>query len=86
MSELSHLKWRCRRGTKELDLILNKYLDEYYSAPESSVDEASKGAFKELLNLEDPILYAMLLGDIEPENAAQKTLLQTLRTMHSINE
>lgn len=85
MSELSHLKWRCRRGTKELDIIMNKYLDEHYANPESSADEASRKAFKELLDLEDPILYAMLLGDIEGENAAQKELLQTLRDMHSVS-
>ncbi|CAA6810226.1 MAG: Unknown protein [uncultured Thiotrichaceae bacterium] len=86
MSELSHLKWRCRRGTKELDLIMNKYLDEHYADPNSSADEASRGAFKELLNLEDPTLYAMLLGDIEGENAAQIALLQTLRDMNSVSK
>lgn len=85
MSELSQLKWRCRRGTKELDLILNQYLEDYYANPASSADDASRAAFITLLDLEDPTLYALLLGDIESQDAVQQALIDTLRTINSVS-
>lgn len=79
MSELSQLRLRCRRGMKELDIVLNKYLDRFDSKP-YQVEEASiRAAFQELLLLEDSDLYAMLLGHIEPKNTWQAVVLQKLR-------
>ena len=31
MAEMSRLRWMCRRGMKELDVVLTRYLDERYS-------------------------------------------------------
>lgn len=86
MTELSQLRWRCRRGVKELDVVLNHYLDTFYRTTNEqgeevinpALDKAEKTAFKELLDLEDPILYAMLLGNIVPEDAAQQRVLAKL--------
>ena len=30
-----YLQWRCRRGTKELDVILTRYLEKKYKLPSS---------------------------------------------------
>jgi len=57
MSEYSQLKWQCRRGVKELDLLLTDYLEHHY--PVASKNE--KTAFKQLLTLEDPVLFTLLL-------------------------
>ena len=86
MTELSQLRWRCRRGVKELDVVLSHYLDTFYKASNEqgeeiinpALDETEKMAFKELLDLEDPILYAMLLGTIMPNNPAQQVVLDKL--------
>ncbi|WP_069469872.1 FAD assembly factor SdhE [Candidatus Marithrix sp. Canyon 246] len=51
------LKWRCRRGMKELDVLLTQYLEQNY-------DKASKKqqqAFENLLKLSDYDLYALLI-------------------------
>lgn len=51
------LKWRCRRGMKELDVLLLQYLEQHY-------DKASKQeqqAFENLLKLSDYDLYALLI-------------------------
>ncbi len=80
MSELSKLKWHCRRGVKELDIVLNGYLDFYFNNENEDPMEAD---FKALLELEDPILYAMLLGDIEPASAQQEHILKRLRNLKS---
>ncbi len=82
MSESSQLKWRCRRGVKELDVALCFYMDTHYK--KASREEIS--TFKQLLNLEDPILYSMLLGDIKADDNKQKELLIKLRHCGSVNK
>ena len=52
------LLWRCRRGMKELDILLERYV-------RSQVGEASpqdRGSLKELLELPDPVLADYLFG------------------------
>ena len=33
MPQLGRLRWRCRRGMKELDILLARYVDERFAAP-----------------------------------------------------
>ncbi len=79
MSELSKLRWHCRRGIKELDIILEKYLAQSYP----SADQNEQKAFRELLNLEDPLLFAMLLDHEQPVDPAQIELLHKLKHLFS---
>ena len=77
MSELSRLRWLCRRGMKELDVVMTQYLDARYEI----ASEVEKESFKHLLDMQDPDLYALLLGqEICPNNDIQ-SLLVTLRTL-----
>jgi antitoxin CptB len=61
MDELARLKWQCRRGTKELDFLLNRYLENGYLV----ADDREKALFVELLGLEDDVLIGVLMGDFE---------------------
>ncbi len=63
MNELARLKWQCRRGTKELDLMLKKYLETGYLL----ADDEEKVLFVELLKLEDDELTGVLMGDRKPD-------------------
>jgi antitoxin CptB len=57
-TEDGRLRWRCRRGMKELDILLTRYLDERYGmAPADEQD-----AFRRLLEIQDPVIYAYCLG------------------------
>ncbi|MCX7068923.1 MAG: succinate dehydrogenase assembly factor 2 [Methylococcales bacterium] len=56
MNELAKLKWQCRRGMKELDLLLENYLATDYLL----ADTAEKARFVELLALEDDELLVVL--------------------------
>jgi antitoxin CptB len=56
------LRWRCRRGMKELDLLLTRYLDERYGAAPAHEQEA----FRRLLETQDPLIYAYCLGSEQP--------------------
>lgn len=60
-SERARLRWLCRRGMKELDELLGRFLEaDYDTAP-----AAIRAAFARLLELPDPELYALLTGRIE---------------------
>ena len=62
MSEESRLRWQCRRGMRELDELLVRYLDECY--PQDN--DADKAAFREVLELADPVLNGYLLQRQRP--------------------
>jgi antitoxin CptB len=55
--ELARLKWQCRRGSLELDLLVQRYVDTVYLY----ANEAQQAQFDELLKLEDEALMAVLI-------------------------
>ena len=59
------LRWRCRRGMRELDAALVAYLDNHYS--EAAWDE--KAAFCALLDMPDPDIMRLVAGQPSANNA-----------------
>ena len=78
VEKLSPLKWQCRRGVKELDIVLSHYLEQNYL----SANKQEQTAFKQLLELEDPILFDLLLGNTLTNNEAQQGLIKKLRLVN----
>jgi antitoxin CptB len=62
MSEMNRLRWKCRRGTLELDLVLQRFLECDYAL----LDPVSKQAFETLLLSGDEELWAMVSGELPP--------------------
>jgi antitoxin CptB len=62
LAEAGRLRWRCRRGMKELDILLTRYLDERYGAAPAEEQEA----FRHLLESQDPLIFAYFLGQERP--------------------
>jgi antitoxin CptB len=62
--EVRRLEWRCRRGMKELDFLLVRYLRARYV--QAASDERSD--FVDFLELPDPDLARYLIGGDVPEN------------------
>jgi len=60
VTDLGRLRWRCRRGMKELDVLLTRYVDERYAASSA----AEQQAFERLLNEPDPLIHAYFLGRV----------------------
>lgn len=79
MGENSRLRWLCRRGMKELDLLMTRYLDTQYSR----ASEIEKQSFRDLLALPDPDLYSLLLGREAAATRRIESLAQTIRKMAS---
>ena len=60
--DFGKLRWRCRRGMKELDVLLARYMDEHFR----SASTAEQDAFRQLLETQDTVLYAYCLGSKRP--------------------
>ncbi|MDE2296292.1 MAG: succinate dehydrogenase assembly factor 2 [Gammaproteobacteria bacterium] len=72
--ELGRLRWRCRRGTREIDELLRGYLDaEFESAP-----AAEQAAFRRLLEAPDPTILAYCLGGVRPAAADLAALVDRI--------
>jgi antitoxin CptB len=69
------LLWRCRRGMKELDLLLVGWLERQFDG----ASEAARGQFEALLELPDPQIAGYLLGR-EPPPAQLAALVEAIRT------
>ncbi len=66
--DTSRLRWRCRRGMLELDLVLQGFLSSSFS----SLNADDQARFELLLELPDPDLCAYLLRRDEPKNHETK--------------
>lgn len=59
---LARLRWRCRRGMRELDELLQRYLEQRYPYAR----EIERRVFESLVELPDPTLLAYLLNQQTP--------------------
>ena len=75
--ELRRLRWRCRRGMRELDDLLVRWLDREWA----SASEAGRGVFLRLLDCEDDRLWRWFLGHETAPDAALDELVQHIRTL-----
>lgn len=62
-AHLSRLRWHCRRGMRELDVLLMRYFEQGYP----TADAAHQQAFEALLDLQDPVILAYLTGAQTPD-------------------
>ena len=70
----NRLRWQCRRGLLELDVILGNFLDSGYDYLSST----EKALFEELLQESDPELLAWLLNQEKPLNKHYNQLLNKI--------
>lgn len=61
-TELSRLRWQCRRGMLELDLFLQGFLDKEYL----QLNDEDKITFERLLETPDQMLLDYLMGRVIP--------------------
>ena len=73
--EYARLKWRCRRGMRELDAVLQAFLEEAFD----DLSDDDKGRLLAILDLPDPELYGYLLRRYEPEDPDIARLISRIR-------
>ena len=78
MKELERLRWRCRRGLLELDIVLGRFIEQHYA----SLSKAQQAEFDELLDMPDPTLWDMIantqLSPLQSERSEVLKLLQAV--------
>ena len=77
MSDLDRIKWHCRRGLLELDLLLERFLAQRLDG----LSEGQMAVFQELLAYEDNDLLDLVMGRAEPVNAQLSDVLTLMRAV-----
>ena len=72
------VKWRCRRGMLELDLMLNLFFDEMYH----TLALESRLLFQKMLLATDPQLYSWLVGAELPIDQSLQDLVLVIRYLY----
>lgn len=60
----SRLRWRCRRGMRELDTLLERWLAERWP----QADPSDRACFDRLLDCEDDQLWDWCMGRSRPDD------------------
>ena len=76
-AELKRLRWRCRRGMRELDQLLTRWLNREWTA----ASDAQREVFLRLLDSEDDRLWRWFLGHETAPDAALDSLIHYIRTL-----
>jgi len=76
----SKLRWRCRRGMLELDILLNNFVNKKYT----QLNFEQKEIFDQLLDYPDQLLFDLFLGHMQSSDDNVSELVQTIRQSASI--
>lgn len=77
---LKQLRWRCRRGTRELDQLVGWWLDQRHS----SAPPEQQSAFAALLEAQDPDLWDWMMARGRPADTEQAAIIDAIRTRHQL--
>jgi len=75
MDELGRLRWQCRRGMLELDLLLRRFVDTGYTG----LDGAERNAFARLLDYPDDTLLELLMGRMTSTEGEITRVIEKIR-------
>lgn len=67
--DINRIRWRCRRGLLELDVVLKDFLEQRYDG----LTPSEQVAFEKLLAVGDETLWAYVQGS---QNPPEKELMQ----------
>jgi len=73
--EKNQIRWQCRRGMLELDLLLLRYFENCFEG----LTESNQQLFIEFLQESDQTLYQWLMGQSQPNEPKFLSLLQNIR-------
>ncbi|MDN5924186.1 MAG: succinate dehydrogenase assembly factor 2 [Xanthomonadales bacterium] len=74
------LRWRARRGTRELDSLIGWWLDQRYAG--AGVEQ--RQAFDALLDAQDPDLWDWLMGHAPVPRQDWQGIIDDIRAAHRL--
>ncbi|MEK9917602.1 MAG: succinate dehydrogenase assembly factor 2 [Betaproteobacteria bacterium] len=75
MSELDRVRWSCRRGLLELDLVLERFVTDHYER----LSQREKDVLRELLKLPDNDLLDLAMGRADTTDPEYGDLIKLMR-------
>lgn len=75
--ELRRLRWKCRRGMRELDQLLGRYLDREWRQASAT----QRAVFLRLLDCEDDKLWHWFMGHEVPPDAELAAFVEGIRQL-----
>lgn len=66
MQPISKLRWHCRRGMRELDILFLHYLEQHYQ----NASEDEQLAFEALIDTSDPIITDYIFNRQNPPSTS----------------
>ena len=77
-AENSRLRWRCRRGMRELDMLLVRFMDDEYG----QASAMQRRAFERLLSLQDPEILDLLTQRVVAQDPHLQDVVKRLLNAH----
>jgi len=74
--EHGRLRWKCRRGMLELDLLLLPFLEDHFD----DLSEKQKTIFERMLDEEDPVLHSWFMHHVIPEDKEFAAMVDYIRS------
>ncbi len=75
--ETARLRWRCRRGMREVELLLEAFLDGRGC---EELGKRERAAFERLLGCSDQELLGYLYGRVTPSDREMAWIVSRIRT------
>ena len=72
--EWDRLRWQCRRGMLELDVLLVPFVKEVYP----SLDAEDQARYRKLLECEDQDMFGWFMQRGEPEDADLRRMVRMI--------
>ncbi len=77
----SRLLWRCRRGIKEMDIILQDFINDSYD----QLTEKNKNAFSKLLDEQDLDILNWIIGKDKPTDNELIEIINIIKISKNIS-
>jgi antitoxin CptB len=75
LSNIERLRWQCRRGMLELDVLLQAFLDKHYA----DLSPRLQRHFIQLLGFPDPIIHSWCVSGEQPDDEEFAELVASIR-------
>lgn len=75
--ERDRLRWQCRRGMRELDLLLEDFMVDQYG----TLDADQRRAFRALLECPDQLLLDYFMGRLIPSDKEVAGIVERIRRL-----
>lgn len=79
---LKKIRWHCRRGMLELDMMLHAFFDQAFEG----LSQHKKNLFVKLLSFTDQELYQWLIGHSVPDDPEMQDMVLVIRHMSTCTE